>query len=359
MKGMKVLFEPLPIGRLGIRKDNEDVVLGTDFSSFAYMLVEFISLGALQIAIPKSFPESAALSDTPELLKLRITIVDDDSENEATERLLDPLMKEFGIDIDGNTGELFKPKNLPKPVFLAIQCIRRDLKCIALRFNHSLQVDLDSNLVLSSSRKLREYVRQPNTLAILASLEGFFSYYEDIEFDSISPQPEAPARMISIFDQLVNDPQYLKLSKTVALLSDPSQRRGALSRLRAIGRNIMSSKAITTGWNYTAKIIKAETGVPIPDSSVLSILVTDRTLPSLVNLHAARERAIKMWMTSANHNVPYRRSGVPLSGDEIHWLPPCKSLEASHPGDSSLLLGTAGEIVEALKNFQDSHIENS
>lgn len=91
MKGMKVLFEPLPIGRLGVRKDDENVVLGKDFSSFAYMLEEFISLAALQIAIPKSFPEAAALSDAPELLKRRITIIDDDSENEATERLLEAV----------------------------------------------------------------------------------------------------------------------------------------------------------------------------------------------------------------------------------------------------------------------------
>ena len=57
MQGMSVLFEPLPIGRLGVRKDDQQVVLGTDFSSFAYMLEEFISLAVLRIAIPKSFPE--------------------------------------------------------------------------------------------------------------------------------------------------------------------------------------------------------------------------------------------------------------------------------------------------------------
>ena len=359
MQGMKVLFEPLPIGRLGVRKEDENIVVGTDFSSFAYMLEEFISLAALQIAIPKSFPEAAALSDAPELLKRRIAIVDDDPEHEATKRLLDPLMKEFGIAIDETTGEPFKPTNLPQSVFVATQRIRRDLKCMALGLNHSLHVDVDSNLALSSLRELRECVRQPNTRAILASLEGFYSCYEDIEFDSIGIQPKAPAGIVSVFDQLVNDPQYLELSQTVAVLSDPSQRRRALSRLRAIGRNIMSSNVITTGWNYTAKLMKVWTGVPLPDSSaLLSILGTSKALPSLVNLRAARERAIRMWMASANHNVPYRRSGTPLSGDEIIWLPPNKSLRASDPGDSLLTLGTVGEILEALNSVQDSHIEN-
>ena len=247
-----------------------------------------------------------------------------------------------------------KPKNLPKSVFLAAQSIRRDLKRMALGFNHSLQVDLDPELASVSLRKLRKYVRRTSARAILADLEGLFSYYEDVQFDSISLRPRAPADMISLFDQLVNDPQYLELSQTVAVLSDPRQRRGALSRLSGIGRSIMSSNRITTGWNYTTKLMKAWTGVPIPDSSALSILMTAKELPSLTNLHPARERATEMWMTSANHNVPCRRSGAPLSGEEIDWLPPCKSVRAPRVGDSSLVLGTAGELGAVLRNFERS-----
>lgn len=358
MNCMKVLFEPLPIARLGVRKDDENVVIGTDFSSFGYMLDEFISLGALHIAIPKSFPEVATISDAPELLKRRIIVVDDDSENEATDRLFGPVMIELGFVIDDNSGNLLKPKDLPQNVLFALQRIRRDFKCIAIGFKHSLQVDLDPCLSLSSSRELRRYLRQPNSRAILASLEGFFSYYEDIEFSSFSPQPEVPARMVSIFDQLVNDPQYLKLSHTVAALTDPSQRRGALSRLRSVGRDLMSSNVIAKAWNATTKVLKVWTGIPIPDSNVLSTLISDKMLPSLIDLNAARERAVEMWMTSENHDVPYRRTGVPIPGDEVNWLPPCKSVKASHPGDSSLQVGTVGELVDVLNKFQENSKAN-
>ena len=253
------------------------------------MLEEFICLGALQIAIPKSFPEIDALSDAPELLKQRIVILDDDSENVATDRLLYPVMQELGIGIDENSGKLLRPKELPMHVFLGMQCVRQDLKCMILGFNHSLQVDLDSNLTISSSRKLRELIQESNARAMLASLEGFLSFYKDIEFDSISPKLEAPAKMISIFDQLVNDPQYLKLSRTVAKLTDESQRRGALSRLRSIGRGIMSSNVITTGWDATTKILRVWPGIPLPDSSVLSELLSGKTLPS--------ELVPKVWTT--------------------------------------------------------------
>ena len=75
MKHMRVLFEPLPIGRLGVRREDEEVIVGTDFSTFAYMLEEFVSIAAIEIAIPSSFPEVAALSDAPELLKPRLVEV--------------------------------------------------------------------------------------------------------------------------------------------------------------------------------------------------------------------------------------------------------------------------------------------
>lgn len=356
MKGTTVLFEPLPIGRLGVRRDDEEVVLGTDFSSFAYMLEEFVSLAALKIAIPKSFPEVAALSEAPELLKRRITVIDDVAEIEAAERILYPLMKDLEISINSDTGELHKPRDLPRSVFSAVQRIRRDVKCLALGFNHSLHIDLDSKLAASSSRKLREHVQQPDARAILANLEGFFSYYEDLEFDSVTPPPDVPAGMITIFDRLLNDPQYLRLSETVASLSDPRHRRRALSEIRALGRAIMSSNVITTGWNYIAKIIKVWTGVPVPETNTLSILVSNKTLPPLVDLRAARERAVKMWMASAKHDVPCRRSGTPLTEDEVDWLPPCASLQASRPGDSKLSLGTVGELLEILQNFQEGRI---
>ncbi len=352
MKGTAVLFEPLPIGRLGVRRDDDKVVVGTDFSSFAYMLEEFVSLAALEIAIPKSFPESAALSDAPELLKQRITVIDDTAEFEAADRILHPLIKELGIEINRDTGELGRPHDLPQSVFFSVQRIRRDVRCMALGLNHSLHVDLSPTVAVSLSKELRERVQRSDTRALLANFEGLFSYYEDLEFSPVTPPPSMPAAMISIFDRLVNDPQYLELSETVSSLSDPRHRRGALSRVRSLWRAMISSNTNMTGWNYVAKVIKVWTGVPIPEANTLSVLVSGRTLPPPVDFHAARKRALRMWMTSGKHDVPYSRSGTPLSKEEIDWLPPCTSVEASRSGDSKLSLGKVGELLEILSNWE-------
>lgn len=271
MKGTAILFEPMPIGRLGVRSADDEVIIGTDFSSFAYVLEEFVSLAALEIVIPRSFPECAALPEAPALLRQRIRVIDDSLERDATDKILYPILKELGLEINADNGECSKPDNVPRPLLSHVNRIRRDVKCLALGFNHSLHIDVQPMLAMSSSRKIREHVQQPETRAILANFEGFFSYYEDLTYDSVTPPPSMPAKMVSTFDRLIHDREYNMLSENVSMLSDPLRRRGALSRIATLGRNIIASDRIGAGWSYLSKVIKVWTGVPVPETNVLSV----------------------------------------------------------------------------------------
>ena len=49
MQKNEILYEPLPIGRIGVRRDTEEVVVAKDFSCFAHLLEEYISCGAVGI----------------------------------------------------------------------------------------------------------------------------------------------------------------------------------------------------------------------------------------------------------------------------------------------------------------------
>ena len=100
MRCAELLFEPLPIARLGVRRDCDEVVMGTDFSSFGYILEEFVSLGIQRIAIPRSFPEVSALSSAPPLLRHHISVVDDGHELDSVDQILSPMMGELGIEFD-------------------------------------------------------------------------------------------------------------------------------------------------------------------------------------------------------------------------------------------------------------------
>ena len=353
VKGPTLLFEPLPIARLGVRRDDDEVVMGTDFSSFGYVLEEFIALGIHKIAIPKSFPEMYALSSAPALLKQRISIIDDAVEVESADRLLHPIMNELQIEFDNETGYLKKPPYLTEKLFSAFRKTRRNILCMTLGLNNSVQIELDIGTARASTRALRECTRRPISRAILASIEGFFSYYEEVEFSAFTPPKNAPKAMVALFDRLMNDPQYTEYSEAVAMLSGVRQRSHALSRIREVGRAIASSEFAARGWNYVAKVINVWTGVPIPDSNTLSGLVSDKALPTIIDLQQARQRALGMWTSSADHDVPFNRSGSPLSKGVVDWLPPLDSMSAPRPGGTYHLLGTAGELLEQLEALME------
>ena len=352
MLGATLLFEPLPIARLGVRRDNDAVILGADFSSFGFILEEFVSLGVHKIAIPESFPEISALSSAPPLLKSRIDIIDDTHEINLADRLLLPLMNELKIEVIDDTGNLKKPPDLSIGLFSAFRQIRHDTKSLALGFNKSVQIELDPNLARSASRALRQATQQPESGAILASIEGLLSYYNEIEFDAVTPPSSAPPAMISLFDRLMNDPLYSEYSEAISTLGRVQNRQSALSRVRTAGRALSSSNLVGKGWNFVARVVNVCAGVPLPKSNTLSILVSNRSFPTVVGLRQARQRALEMWMSSADHTVPYNRSGTPYSNDEVDWLPPLKSISAPQPGESYLRLGNVGELRDQLQAFE-------
>ena len=116
MRASTVLYEPLPIGRLGVELKNQEVILATDFSAFAYMLEEFIALGATKIIIPQSAPEIAQLPQMPELLRKHVQVTNDANERETIERILSPIRAEFCIEIKGETRDLKFPDEIPLPL---------------------------------------------------------------------------------------------------------------------------------------------------------------------------------------------------------------------------------------------------
>ena len=151
----------------------------------------------------------------------------------------------------------------------------------------------------------------------------------------------------------MNDPDYAALSDAVAQLPNPTNRAGVLARIRQIGRKMLSSPVISTGWNYLAKVIKVWTGVPLPEARAIATLVTGRSFPTLVSLGPARERALTMWLASGKHDKPCRRSGAPFSDEGMYWLPPIRSIPTPKPGESMLSLGTVGELRDLLLESKD------
>jgi hypothetical protein len=143
MKPTEILYEPTSITRIGVR-DKDEVVFGTDYSCFAYMLEEYISYGIFSIIIPSSSPEKTIMDDIPELVKKRLKIVDDQKEREAVVRLLHGLRKESNVEISDDEGKLTFPKDIDSETQEQIAQIHDDVKRLAFGFNHDVHIELNT-----------------------------------------------------------------------------------------------------------------------------------------------------------------------------------------------------------------------
>lgn len=354
MKEGIILYDPVPIGRLGVRKSDDEVIIANDYSCFAQMIEEYISYGVVKIAFPLSAPELKSIEQMPTLLQNRIEIINDNSEREALHRVLFSLRKEFEVKIDENNDYLNFAKGTERKIIDSIEQLHSNFKKIALGFNHNIQIDINTQSFSKTLRYLRSNVTNTETRLLLAEIESLLNQYEKVEFKGIAPpKNDTPKELMNLFDRLINDKNYLEYSDSIQKLTIPAYRSEALLKLRELTRTLKSKNFIAEGWDYVSNLLKVWTGVPIPGSKTIASIFKNRQLPTLVDMDAARQKAIKLWRTKGTTNMPLKRDGLPITNEEITWIPILDSMKVSSLYGRYGTLGTVGELRKALEKFQE------
>src|SRR5205085_9131509 len=163
-------------------------------------------------------------------------------------------------------------------------------------------------------------------------------------FGSIVPKENTPRALISMFDRLLNDPEYIAFSESIGELIEVKTRQKALIEVREFARRVCSTTLVGTSWDYVTRVLKLWPGIALPESKDLAAIVNDRRIPAIMDLTEARARAAENWRSYATENPPLSRDGTPLSGDNVDWLPPMPSMKAGQPSSQYLTLGTVGEL---------------
>ncbi|AMP98682.1 hypothetical protein AY601_1769 [Pedobacter cryoconitis] len=348
MKQGMILFERLPIARIGVENTTERVVIANDYSCLGYMLEEYISYGVVKIVMPKSAAEVNFLDRMPLLLQKRIVVIDDQNEIENVNRILYHLRNDFRVTYDDQNEELKFLNGTPKALITAIKHVHSELKKLAFGFNHGVQVNLNLPLFKKKLQSLKKIAKDSNTRIVLSEIEGVLNQYVDLQVTGLqSPKQQTPHEMVALFDNLLNDKSYLEFSSQIADLILPENREGALVKLRQIGRFIKDKKYLSEGWDYVTKILKVFNIVELPESKVISSLFSDRNFPIIHDMTVARQNAINNWKVNANTSVPLAIDGLQI-GDNITWLPPLPSLKVE-ADFNYLSLGTLKELKNALE----------
>jgi hypothetical protein len=355
MKKSEILCEPLPVARIGVREKDDEVVVVKDFSCFALMLEEYISLGISSIVIPESSPEKTIIEQMPLMLQKRIKVINDEKEIEIVNRLLHSVRNEFGVTLNEDNNQL-SFKGVKREVIKSIEQIHVDFKRMSIGFNHNIQVPVDIDRAVEALHFMRRKVLNSNSRLILAEFEGIFNHYKKVEVTSLqSSVSEAPLDLIYIFDNLLNDQDYMEYSNSISELSTSINRDQVLVRIRDLIRIIKSKNYFATGWDYAIKILNVWAGNLIPDSKAIATMVTNRPLPVLVNLEKSRSKAIETWKSLKMTDLPLRRDGLPYTDEKIAWMPPSTGIDLHAPDSTIMNLGTAGELLKVLNEFIDGN----
>lgn len=339
---------------MGVQIDDQKVVIAQDYSCFASMLEEYIAHGALSIAIPKSAPEAKTIGEMPLLLRRRVRIVNDDPEEESIERLFFGIRRELGITISEDTRQLKFPKTVSRELVTAVLSATANTKRLMLAYNNQFQAEVNVESATKAFRFTRQHISDINSKLILAQLEGLLRLYESAKYDSCAPRAGTGIELINVFDELANDKDYKRYSDEIGNLGSPQTRDTALFRLKELSRQISTKKVIGVSWDYLSKIIKVWTGIPIPESKELAAFTNEKPLPSLIDMQAARDNAIRNWLVSPISNQPLTRSGLPVASENVHWLPPMPSMKVYSPDDAHFSLGTVSELLDALNKVKDT-----
>ncbi len=349
MLGATILFDPLPVGRIGIRRDTEEVVVASDFSTFAWMMEEFVSLGVSTICVGRSAPESGLLSQMPPLLRRRIRVTNDDKELQAAALIMEQIHEEVGCRLI--RGTLIFDRKIKPDLKSAVVRVQHDLYALAVGLNHEVQVAINAVKLLTALDCLRYSLRNERGRTVASQLSGVIGAYVPLRFDAPQIASGAPAEIVSIFDRLVNDESYVGFSSSVGSLIHTAGRRAALARIRSCVRRIVKSPPVQVIVDSISKLVKVGGATALPQASSLFSMFRVRALPMLVDLTDARSQTLKRWLATAGSAPPWSRAGRRLTSQTITWLSPLQSASAGEPGDAFVSMGRVGDLLESLTDY--------
>lgn len=270
-----------------------------DASSFAFIIEEIISFGAVGIAIPGSSLSSLALDLLPPVLKQRVKVVDKDFRILKMDRVTrEPICREFGLKRLHGGGSFTFIKEIPHNVEDAICCIESEWYYFLLGLEYGLQIDVDIPGLRNAVKLLRNQALDPQARGTLATFAGLLSTYKRHKVGVIEMVSVKGDELVEVFKAFLEDETYRSMSKEFHCLGFPSRLKARLSRIGTLSKRLVRKRAFKNVLNVGTKAITAATQVPLPESELVEQLLRKKYMPPIVSLRRAIDKAFDDWTKS-------------------------------------------------------------
>lgn len=282
------------------KHDTERNAMYRDGSGLKFQIEELIALGAVEIVMETYNITEKFIKSLPASIKKRASLIDKKHKClKRAQSLIAPVANELSLEIPfGNAGYVGYGSKTPDALGRAATTVYFNIHPFLLGIEHKLQVDIDLEGIKSSIKLLREKLRSPEARATIAELEGIFGTYEHNSVESIAIRSDAPKERVLLFEEFVEDEEYLRLSEEYYRLGLPDYMKRAVTLIGRFARKVIAKPAFKETANLSAKVVTAATKIPMPNSEMWDTLLKQEYLPPIVSLRDAIYKARKMWETT-------------------------------------------------------------
>ncbi|MCP4551312.1 MAG: hypothetical protein GY834_04580 [Bacteroidetes bacterium] len=321
----KVLIPPnidrafIKIETVGTRKagSTRSRNIESDFSAVRFLIEELINLGALQLFLPSNSAFEKHLPALHPSLNERISIIDSNSKViRQTKSFMRPITDELHMDIDKWTPtdiladefriNAFSQGNKEsRDLMMMVAYFADAIYTLLLGIKYKTQVDLSLTATKDAIANLRSLVKQPNSTSNLSIIGGIFSQYQNIELDSIKIAENIHLNeLVKRFMSFLEDEEYRQLSREIHNIGYADKVKRSLIKAKRIATRIIEKKPFRQVLNITTKSLEAVINLPVPNSELSELLLSDNFLPPIIPLNIAILNARKHWMRDDQHWEP-------------------------------------------------------
>jgi len=268
-----------------------------DLSSIQFLIEELVSSAVIDIGIPPSTLAFESTARLPAVLKERVILIDKNFRSIAKlQAIFAPIAEEFGVEFKQRSLILRQSGNkVSDPLLHAIAELYYTLYKFLLGLEYELQIDIDLQSIKKAITILRQFSRSPNSRANLAILSGIFETYKPQTLTSLEFHSVAPDRLISLFQEFVQDETYRQMSVQAHSLGFPARVQRSLTIIGRLAKKFIIKAPFKQIVNVSSRVISTATHMPVPDAEMAVSLIKKEYLPPIISLKRPIQKAKETW----------------------------------------------------------------
>jgi hypothetical protein len=284
-----------------------------DYSYLPYVFEEMISIGVGGLVVDYRGDIEQLLQDLPDPIQKRVQVVrDTDVISRKVGQTLLPVHK-IGREVaDGDNilEDPFKLRNVS--ALMASDYIAKDLSAFWIAAKNKACVHVRIRGIRACIESLREVCSAPEAGAVLATISGVFSTYQQLNLETAVFRATEGGRDQQWFlETLLNDDSYFDMCKHSKLFGVPDRLKTAARAFGRASQKFVRAERNRNLLDFGTKSITAATSIPLPNSAFAESLLAEGYLPPIVYLHKPYEQAYRRWKAHRPEIVEYdRRHGI-------------------------------------------------